>query len=176
VAFSSNNPHLNNEVVSFTFSHQFGPKWQISGEIGPSFLIRRGEQTTSYSASASLTRHTARLTYGFTYFDGIQSSTVAEATTFRNVGANISRTFARRWTTGASFGYSQNSSQFLHGDASSYSGSASLRFALTDQLSLSGSYSRLSQLSTGSFSAVRAFDRNVYTFGIFYNLKELLRY
>lgn len=176
LAFSSNNPHINNESIGLTFSHQFSPRWKISAEVGPSVIIRRGEQEPSYSASASLTRQTARLSYGFTYFDGIQSSAVAEATTFRNVGANISRTFARRWTAGTSFGYSQNSSAFTRGDASSYSGSASLRFAVTDQLSFAGSYSRLSQLSTGSFSTVPPFDRNLYNFGIYYNLKELLRY
>ena len=177
LAYSSNTPHLNNEIVSLTFSHAFDPRWKISAEVGPSFLIRRGQQTTSYSASASLTRQSARLNYGFTYFDGVQSSSVAQAsTTVRNVGASISRTFARRWTTGGSFGYSQNSSAFTRGDASSYSGSASLRFAVTDQLSFSGSYSRLSQLSTGSFSTVPPFDRNHYSFGIYYNLKEILRY
>lgn len=176
LGFSSNNPHVNNETVGLTFSRQFTPRWKISAEVGPSFVLRRGQQTTSYSASASLTRQAARFSYGFTYFDGIQSSSVAEATTFRNVGANISRTFARRWTTNASFGYSQNSSAFTHGDASSYSGSASLRYAVTSQLSFLGSYSRLSQLSTGSFSVVPPFDRNLYSFGIYYNLKELLRY
>jgi hypothetical protein len=177
LAYSSNTPHLNNEIASFTFSHAFTPRWKVAGEVGPSFLIRRGQQTTSYSASASLTRQSALLNYGFTYFDGVQSSAVAQAsTTFRNVGASISRTFLRRWTAGSTFGYSQSSSAFTRGNASSYSGSANLRFALTDQLSFSGSYSRLSQLSTGSFSAVPPFDRNLYSFGIYYNLKEILRY
>jgi hypothetical protein len=169
-------PHLSNDIASLTFGHRFGPRWQFSASVGPSFLIRQGEQTTSYSASASLTRSTATLTYGLSYSDGLQSSAVSNATTFRGVSASINRTFARRWNAGASFGYSQNSSEFVTGDASSYSGSSSLRFAVTDQLSLTGSYSRLSQLSNGAFSPTLSFDRNVYSFGISYNLKEIFRY
>ena len=176
LGFTSDTPHLNNEVASFNVEHRFGPRWQFSAGIGPSFLISRGEQTTSYSASANLTRSSARLTYGLAYNDGVQSSAVSSATTSRSVAASVSRTFARRWNTGASFAYSQMSSEFARGDASSYAGSATLRYAMTDQLGLTAGYSRVSQLSDGTFIAVNGFDRNVYSFGISYNLKELFRY
>lgn len=175
LGFSGPTPHINNEVASLTFAYRIAQEWQLEAAAGPSFLIRNGDSTTSYAFNVGINRHTAHYTFGVTYNDGVQSSAIAAATTQRGLAAFVSRELGRRWSASSSFAFSQSSSEFVSGSARSWSAAGNIRYRINDQVNLAGGYSHIDQNSGGSFAPIRGFDRNVYTFGLQFDLKEIFR-
>ena len=150
---------------------------QFSVGAGPSFRVGQsgGDVRTGYVFDVGLSKLTARGSFGGQYGNDERLGTTLGGFTSSHAVVYVSRNFHRRWVGGGSFTYSRNRSPNFPDILEGYAAAAHLGYSLTPSLQLDGGYNYVNQSGRNGPFFGRGFDRNLFSFGVVYNVGALLR-
>jgi hypothetical protein len=178
IALGSSSSHTNYQYGKLTATYRWAKGYQMRVGAGPSVELdsRRPDTiATSYAVDASFQRFSQRNSLGLSYTDGTRTSYIESATRQRNAAVFFQQALSRRWSAIGSAAFSQSSTTVLSGDVESISASARLAYRVQPNWSIFGGYSWVRQSSSNAFDFNRDFERNLFSFGLSYDLGPILR-
>lgn len=179
LAYPDRQSHANSQTVKLTFSQTLPRGFSFHASAGPDFrttsgaAANAGELQVSGAFSVGVSKSIEQGAVGISVSRGTRTGITADTFTSTRATVFATRTFLRRWQAGATFGYNRSSGISGGNEIESYSTQANIGYSFTRRLSAQFSYSYLNQIGARTSIGNQKFDRNVFTFGLKYDIGKL---